>query len=74
MGTPKLIRDTASSHRALVSDDCAIMETAKNFLVTKGVDFVVQVLAAIALYILGRWVIRGVRTFVRRALDNAGIR
>ena len=26
-----------------------MMETAKNFLVTKGVDFLVQVLAAIAL-------------------------
>ena len=47
-----------------------MMETAKNFLVTKGVDFLVQVLAAIALYIVGRWVIRGVRGVVRRALDH----
>lgn len=47
-----------------------MIETAKNFLVTKGVDFLVQVLAAIALYIVGRWVIRGVRGVVRRALDH----
>ena len=47
-----------------------MMETAKNFLVTKGVDFLVQVLAAIALYIVGRWVIRGVRGVARRALDH----
>lgn len=47
-----------------------MMETATNFLVTRGVDFLVQVLAAVALYVLGRWVIRGVRAFVRRALDH----
>jgi len=46
-----------------------MMETTKNFLVTKGIDFVVQVLAAIALYIVGRWVIWGARSFVRRALE-----
>jgi small conductance mechanosensitive channel len=46
-----------------------MMETAKNFLVTKGVDFAVQVLAAIALYIVGRWVIWAARGFVRRALE-----
>jgi len=45
------------------------METAKNFLVTKGVDFLVQVVAAIALYLIGRWVIWGLRSVVRRALD-----
>ncbi len=47
-----------------------MMETAKTFLVTKGVDFIVQLLAAIALYIVGRWVIRGVRGVARRALDH----
>ena len=47
-----------------------MIETAKNFLVTKGVDFVVQVIAAIALYILGRWVIWGLRGVVRRALEH----
>jgi small conductance mechanosensitive channel len=48
----------------------AMIETAKNFLVTKGVDFVVQVLAALALYVIGRWVILGFRTVVRRALEH----
>jgi small conductance mechanosensitive channel len=48
----------------------AMMETARNFLVTRGVDFVLQVLAAIALYLIGRWVIRGTRGFVRRALEH----
>lgn len=47
-----------------------MMETAKNFLVTKGVDFLVQVLAAIVFFVVGRWVIRGARAFVRRALDH----
>lgn len=47
-----------------------MMETAKNFLVTKGVDFLVQVLAAVALYIVGRWVIRAARGVVRRALGH----
>jgi small conductance mechanosensitive channel len=47
-----------------------MMETTKNFLVTRGVDFLVQVLAAIVLYVVGRWVIRGVRGVVRRALDH----
>ena len=47
-----------------------MMETTKNFLVTKGVDFVLQVLAAIVLYIVGRWVIWGARSFVRRALEH----
>lgn len=47
-----------------------MMETAKNFLVTKGVDFLAQVLAAVALYIVGRWVIRAVRGVVRRALEH----
>ncbi len=47
-----------------------MMETAKNFLVTKGLDFLVQVMAAIALYVIGRWVIWGVRGFVRRALEH----
>jgi len=47
-----------------------MMETARNFLVTRGVDFLVQVLAAIALYAIGRWVIRGLRGVVRRALDH----
>jgi small conductance mechanosensitive channel len=47
-----------------------MMETVKNFLVTRGVDFLVQMLAAMALYVLGRWVIRGVRAFVRRALEH----
>lgn len=47
-----------------------MMETAKNFLVTKGVDFLVQVLAAIVFFVVGRWVIRGVRAFVRRALEH----
>jgi small conductance mechanosensitive channel len=47
-----------------------MMETAKTFLVTRGVDFIVQVLAAIALYIVGRWVIWGARSFVRRALEH----
>ena len=47
-----------------------MMETAKDFLVTKGVDFLVQVFAAIALYLVGRWVIRGVRAVSRRALDH----
>jgi small conductance mechanosensitive channel len=47
-----------------------MMETARNFLVTRGVDFLVQVVAAIALYVVGRWVIRAVRGVVRRALDH----
>jgi small conductance mechanosensitive channel len=47
-----------------------MMETAKTFLVTRGVDFIVQVLAAIVLYIVGRWVIWGARNFVRRALEH----
>lgn len=46
------------------------MQTVNNFLVTKGVDFAVQVLAAIALYVLGRWLIWGVRGIVRRALEH----
>lgn len=50
-----------------------MMETAKNFLVTKGVDFLVQVLAAIALYVVGRWVIRAVRGVVRRALEHRNL-
>jgi small conductance mechanosensitive channel len=48
----------------------SMLETAKNFLVTKGVDFVVQVVAAIALYVVGRWVIWGLRGGVRRALEH----
>lgn len=47
-----------------------MMETAKNFLVTRGVDFLIQLLAAIAFYVVGRWVIRGARAFVRRALEH----
>lgn len=47
-----------------------MIETAKNFLVTKGLDFVIQVVAAIALYIAGRWVIWGLRGLTRRALDH----
>ena len=47
-----------------------MMETAKNFLVTRGVDFLVQLLAAVALYVVGRWVIRLARGMVRRALEH----
>ena len=48
----------------------SMMETAKDFLLTRGFDFLVQLLAAIALYVVGRWVIRGGRAFVRRALEH----
>jgi len=47
-----------------------MMETAKNFLVTRGVDFLLQTLAALALYVIGRWVIGGMRGFARRALEH----
>lgn len=47
-----------------------MMETAKNFLVTRGVDFLVQLVAAVALYVIGRSVIRVVRVFARRALEH----
>ncbi|MEO5763181.1 MAG: mechanosensitive ion channel domain-containing protein [Vicinamibacteria bacterium] len=46
------------------------MEQIKNFLVTRGVDFIVQLMAAIALYVLGRWVIWALRGMVRRALAH----
>ena len=45
-------------------------ESLKNFLVTRGVDFVVQVAAAIALYVVGRSIIWAIRSFLRRALDH----
>lgn len=45
-------------------------ESVKNFLVTRGVDFVLQFAAAIAIYVIGRWVIWGIRGFLRRALDH----
>jgi small conductance mechanosensitive channel len=47
-----------------------MLETVKIFLVTKGVDFALQVMAAIGLYILGRWVIWAVRGITRRALEH----
>lgn len=47
-----------------------MMETVKNFLATRGVDFVLQVLAAAFLYIVGRFVIRGLRGVVRRGLEH----
>ena len=46
------------------------MEPTKAFLVTRGVDFAVQIAAAIALYVIGRWVIWAVRGVVRRALAH----
>ncbi|MEO8361075.1 MAG: mechanosensitive ion channel domain-containing protein [Vicinamibacteria bacterium] len=46
------------------------MDQIRNFLLTRGVDFVVQLLAAVALYIVGRWVIWGLRGVVRRALAH----
>lgn len=42
----------------------------KVFLLTRGVDFAIQVMGAIALYVLGRWVIWGIRGVVRRALAH----
>jgi small conductance mechanosensitive channel len=56
-----------------LSDDWTMMETTKNFLVTKGVDFAVQILAAIAFYIVGRWVIWGVRGVARRAMEHRNL-
>ena len=47
-----------------------MLETARNFLVTRGVDFGLSVLAAIALYVLGRWAIRGIRAIARRMLER----
>lgn len=44
--------------------------SVKNFLVTRGVDFVLQLAAAIAIYVIGRWVIWGIRGLLRRALDH----
>ncbi|MEO8499850.1 MAG: mechanosensitive ion channel family protein [Vicinamibacteria bacterium] len=45
------------------------METASKLVLTRGLEFLLQVLAAVALYFLGRWLIRGVRVLVRRALE-----
>lgn len=45
-------------------------QSVKNFLVTRGVDFVLQLAAAIAIYVVGRWVIWGIRGLLRRALDH----
>jgi small conductance mechanosensitive channel len=47
-----------------------MLQTAKNFLVTRGVDFVLSVAAAIVVYLVGRWAIRGVRALARRGLER----
>lgn len=47
-------------------------EAAWAFIATRGVDFGLQVLAAIALWIVGRWLIGLMRTLLSRALLRAG--
>ena len=44
--------------------------SAQTFLVTRGLDFVVSIVAAIAVYLLGRWAIRGIRSLVRSGLER----
>lgn len=46
------------------------MQKITDFLLTRGLDFVVQVTAALALLILGRWAIVALRVFVRKALEH----
>ena len=46
------------------------MQQTTDFLLNRGLDFVVQLCAAIALLILGRWAIAGLRVFVRKALEH----
>ena len=46
------------------------MQRITDFLVTRGLDFALQLIAAITIFVVGRWAIAGVRIFVGKALEH----
>lgn len=57
----------------LAVDTAALLETVSNFLTTKGVDFAMNVVAAIAIFLIGRWVARMLTRLVGRMMVRASV-
>jgi small conductance mechanosensitive channel len=47
-----------------------MIEAVERFLSTRGPEFLIQLAAAVLLYIVGRWAIWGVRALVRRGFEH----
>jgi len=48
-----------------------IIEAVKQFLVTKGTDFVLNLLAAIVIFVVGKWLAKWISIFVGKAMTKA---
>lgn len=48
------------------------VDSVVNYLATHGVDFILKVAAAIALWVVGRWIIKIVVGFISRAIERGG--
>jgi small conductance mechanosensitive channel len=50
-----------------------ILEAVKQFLVTKGTDFALNLLAAIIIFVVGRWLAKWISIFVGKAMTQARV-
>jgi small conductance mechanosensitive channel len=50
-----------------------ILEAVKQFLVTKGTDFALNLLAAILIFVVGRWAAKWISIFVGKAMTKARV-
>jgi small conductance mechanosensitive channel len=64
-------RSNESQHHPS-SEDIVDLETVRAFLMTRGIDFGTKVLAAIVLWIIGRWVIGLIARMLRAVLARNG--
>jgi small conductance mechanosensitive channel len=73
---PAIAQDVNSAKNAVettLADSQNILATVKDFLITKGTAFAIDLLAAILIFVVGRWLAKWVSILVSRAMTKAKV-
>jgi len=73
---PVMAQDVNSAQNAVeatVAGSQNILATIKDFLITKGTAFAVDLLAAILVFVIGRWLAKWISTLIGRAMTKAHV-
>lgn len=70
---PSAAEEAQSTSEASRSQPQHIFDTIQQFLATKGVDFALNLLAAILIFIIGRWVSKLISKIIARVMTKAKI-